>query len=131
MVRMFVLMGSLVVVTMALSATSFAVASSGAAPLAVSQAQTSPPAPSAGSGRMMGGQMMDMQAADKKLDDLVAVMNAAKGDDARLTAITAVVNELVAQHKAMHGQMMMGRGMMGGMGGMMPSGGSTAGDSKK
>jgi cell division protein FtsL len=47
---------------------------------------------------MMTGQqhmMMSMQASDKKLDDLVAELNAAKGN-ARVDKLIAVVNELVA-----------------------------------
>jgi hypothetical protein len=61
--------------------------------------------------------MADMKAGDAKLDALVKDMNAATGE-ARVTAIAAVVNELVHQHHAMHGRMgqmhqhMMGPGMM-------------------
>lgn len=46
-----------------------------------------------------------MKAAAVRLDTLVAAMNAAP-KDAQLAALMAVVNELVAQHKAMHAQMM-------------------------
>jgi hypothetical protein len=64
--------------------------------------------------------MADMKAADEKLDALVAKMNGAKGN-AKVDAMAAVVNELVAQRKMMRGQMMqcpmMGQGMKGG--GMM------------
>jgi hypothetical protein len=61
--------------------------------------------------------MAEMKAADARLDMLVKEMNAASGN-AKVTAMAAVVTELVAQHKSMHermGQMhqgMMGRGMM-------------------
>ena len=63
--------------------------------------------------------MADMKAADLKLDELLKTMNAATGE-AKITAISQVLTELVAQHKAMHEhmgtmdqQMMMGgRGMM-------------------
>lgn len=46
-----------------------------------------------------------MRAAAARLDTLVAAMNAAP-KDAQLAALIVVVNELVAQHKAMHAQMM-------------------------
>lgn len=56
----------------------------------------------------------EMTAADQKLDELVASMNAARGGD-RLDAVVAVVNQLVDAHKkmrahmeSMHGGMMMG-----------------------
>lgn len=62
--------------------------------------------------------MADMAAGNARLEALVKDMNAASGD-ARVTAITAVVNELVRQHTSMqermgqmHQQMMGGRGMM-------------------
>jgi len=51
-----------------------------------------------------------MRENQRKLDDLVAKMNAATGE-AKVDAIAAVVTELVAQRKAM--------GSMGGMGGPM------------
>jgi len=61
---------------------------------------------------MMAGQhqmMMSMQASDKKIDDLIAQLNAAKGND-RIDKLVAVVNELVAERKQMmtmmHGGMM-------------------------
>jgi hypothetical protein len=44
--------------------------------------------------------MADMQAAQKRLDELVAQMNAATGN-AKVDRIAAVLNELVAQHKRM------------------------------
>jgi hypothetical protein len=63
---------------------------------------------------MMAGQqkmMMSMQASDKKLDDLVAKLNAAKGND-RIDSLVAVVNELAAERKQMTGMMAMHGGMM-------------------
>jgi hypothetical protein len=64
--------------------------------------------------------MADMKAWDAKLDALVKDMNAANGE-AKVTAIAAVVNELVQQHKTMHGHMgqMHQQMMMGGRGRMM------------
>jgi hypothetical protein len=64
--------------------------------------------------------MAEMKANDAKLDALVKDMNAATGD-AKVNAMATVVNELVRQHRAMHGRMGqmhqhmmgMGRGMMG------------------
>jgi len=62
--------------------------------------------------------MAQMKAADAKLDALVKQMDASRGD-AKVTAIAAVVSELVLQNKSMHEhmgqmhqQMMSGRGMM-------------------
>ena len=49
--------------------------------------------------------MADMQAAQKKLDDLVAQMNAAPGPE-KVDRIAAVVNEMAAMHKTMCTQMM-------------------------
>lgn len=51
-----------------------------------------------------------MMAQDDKLDKLAAEMNAAKGND-RIDKLVAVVNELVAERKAMHEHM---KGMMKG-----------------
>jgi hypothetical protein len=59
--------------------------------------------------------MADMKAGDAKLDALVKEMNAAAGD-ARVNAVAAVVNELVRQHKAMHGHMGQMHEQMMGMG---------------
>ena len=75
--------------------------------------------------------MAAMQATDKKLDDLVAQMNAARGND-RLDRVIAVVNELAAAHTQMGGMMsmhssMMGMGMMQGMKNM-PAGGTKPDD---
>jgi hypothetical protein len=59
--------------------------------------------------------MTEMKAADQRLDDLVAKMNAASGmEKAEATAV--VVNEMIAQRKAMQdGMMKMQQGMMGHM----------------
>ena len=63
--------------------------------------------------------MAEMKAAGAKLDALDKDMNSATGD-AKVIAMAAVVNELVQQHKAMHGRMgQMHQQMMGGRGGMM------------
>jgi vancomycin resistance protein YoaR len=63
--------------------------------------------------------MADMKAGDAKLDALVKDMNAATGN-AKITAVAAVVNELVRQHKAMQERMsQMHQDMMGGPGMMM------------
>jgi hypothetical protein len=84
------------------------------------QGATQPAQPRMQDMMKMHEQMMaEMKAGDAKLDALVKDMNAANGE-AKVTAIAAVVTELVQQHKAMHGrmgqmhqQMMMGgRGMM-------------------
>src|SRR5215831_8751720 len=55
--------------------------------------------------------MMSTQVSDKKLDDLIAQLNAAKGTD-RIDKLVAVVNELAAQRKQMTGMMSMHDGMM-------------------
>ena len=54
--------------------------------------------------------MANMQAQQKKLDDLVAQMNAAKGPE-KVDRIAAVVTEMAAMHKRMNTMMMQG-GMM-------------------
>jgi hypothetical protein len=54
--------------------------------------------------------MANMQAAQKKLDDLVAQMNAATGPD-KVDRIAAVVSEMAAIHKDMCTQMMNGEMM--------------------
>jgi hypothetical protein len=67
----------------------------------------------------MGGNMMadrqkmmaDMKASEKKLDDLVAAMNQAKGSE-KVDRVAAVVTEMVAQHREMHKRMMSGGMMM-------------------
>ena len=53
--------------------------------------------------------MANMQAEQKKLDDLVAQMNAATGQD-KVEKIAVVVNELVAREKRMNSMMMMMHG---------------------
>jgi hypothetical protein len=59
--------------------------------------------------------MTEMKAADQRLDDLVAKMNAASGMD-KADAIAAVVNEMVTQRRTMRdGMMKMEDGMMGHM----------------
>ena len=80
------------------------------------QAATAP-APQMQDMTKMHEQMMtEMKAGDAKLDALVKDMNAATGEP-RVAAIAAVVTELVAQHKAMHGHMaQMHQHMMGGRG---------------
>jgi len=82
---------------------------------AAGRAQNPPTAPNQPA-TMAGQQQMmaSMQAADKKLDDLVAQLNAARGDD-RLDKVIAVVKELVAERKTM-------RDMMAGRSGMMMHG---------
>lgn len=72
--------------------------------------------------------MTDMQAADKRLDDLVAKMNAASGTE-QAAATAAVVTEMVAQRRK-HREAMMGmqQRMMGHMMQHMQAGkGSMAG----
>ena len=61
------------------------------------------PAPGGREQRMDQQQAMmaKMAAADQKLADLAARMNAAKGED-KVAAMAAVLNELVAQRKQMH-----------------------------
>ncbi len=59
--------------------------------------------------------MADMKAADQRLDDLVATMNAASGPD-KPTATAAVVTEMVTQRRTMReGMMKMQQDMMGHM----------------
>lgn len=56
--------------------------------------------------------MTDVKAADQRLDDLVAKMNAATGQG-KVDATTAAVTEIVAQRKSMRDRMMeMHQGMM-------------------
>jgi hypothetical protein len=63
--------------------------------------------------------MAEMKAADSRLDALVKDMNGATGD-AKVTAMAAVVTELVRQQKSMHDHMgQMHQMMMGGRGMMM------------
>ena len=55
--------------------------------------------------------MQRMSAADQKLSELIAAMNAATGDK-KVEAIAAVVTELAAQRRQMQEQMRMQRDMM-------------------
>ena len=55
--------------------------------------------------------MAAMKASEKKLDDLVAAMNQAKGSE-KVDRLAAVVTEMVAQHREMHKRMMSGGMMM-------------------
>jgi len=57
---------------------------------------------------MMAGHkamMADMAAAEKKMDEMIAKMNAATGQ-AKVDQMAAVITELVAHCKEMHGKMM-------------------------
>jgi hypothetical protein len=84
----------------------------------IAMMQTSTTRDSMKGGQMMGGRgqmMSDMQAADQKLNDLVAKMNAAKGND-KIEAMTAVINALVAERSEMHAHMSMLMSMMNGEG---------------
>ena len=76
---------------------------------------TPPAAPAPQAKGMAGTKGMNMMAADARLDELVAKMNAAQGQ-AKVDAIAEVVTALVQQHQAMHGNMsakMSEKGMMG------------------
>jgi len=70
------------------------------------------PTPAAGQGGAANHQAMmaNMQAEQKKLDELVAQMNTAKGPE-KVDRIAAVVTEMAAMHKRMS-TMMMNGGMM-------------------
>ena len=79
---------------------------------AVGRTQNQPAA--SGTQTMMASQqkmMAAMQASDRKLDDLVAQMNAAHGND-RLDRVIAVVNELAASRKQISSMMSMHDDMM-------------------
>ncbi|HZO07943.1 MAG TPA: hypothetical protein VFC77_01085 [Myxococcota bacterium] len=66
--------------------------------------------------------MEQAQERNKRIDDLIAKMNAAKGE-AKVDAIAAVINEMAEQRKAaMQQQSHMGMG--GPLGGAMPQGGA-------
>jgi hypothetical protein len=54
-----------------------------------------------------------MRKHDQKIDELLAKMNEAKGE-AKVDAIAAVLNEIVAQRKETRQQMSAGRGAMRG-----------------
>ena len=73
---------------------------------------TPPPAQGAAMDHQaMMAMMANMQAEQKKLDDLVAQMNAATGPET-VDKIAAVVNEMAAMHKRMSAMMMMHGGQM-------------------
>jgi hypothetical protein len=89
-------------------------AQSGAAPAPPAaqhdhQAQDAqPPAsqPANGQKMQMHHEMMEqMKAAEARMDALAKTMNDAKGE-AKVAAIAAVINELVAEQRAMHSRMM-------------------------
>ena len=65
------------------------------------------------SGRQPGGGMMvpAMDSLDHRLDSLVGRMNRATGNQ-KVAAMAAVINELVAQRKLMHGHMQQVQGHM-------------------
>jgi hypothetical protein len=69
------------------------------------------PTPPAAQAPAMNHQAMmaNMQAEQKKLDELVTQMNAASGPD-KMDKIVAVVNELAAREKRMNSMMMMMHG---------------------
>ena len=78
-------------------------------------AQNSPhehaaPPPAQGASADHQAMMANMQAEQKKLDDLIAQMNAAKGPE-KVDRIAAAVTEMAAMHKRMSTMMMQG-GMM-------------------
>jgi len=92
----------------------------GAAPVSAQQPGRQPddtagagmrPSPHAGMEKMRGGMMSD--SATARLDRLVQAMNQATGSK-KTEAMAAVINELVAQRRAMHQHMqqMMGPGGM-------------------
>jgi hypothetical protein len=97
------------------------VLASGAVTVVLAQAPTAPghhDAPGgpaqAQAGAMMpdrAAQMAAMASADRKLTELVARMNAAKGDE-KVAAIAAVVTELAAQRAQMQQMMQMHGAMM-------------------
>jgi hypothetical protein len=90
---------------------------------AVGRTQSQPAA--SGTQTMMASQqkmMAAMQANEKKLDDLVAQLNAAHRND-RPDRVIAVVNELAASRKQMSGRMSMHDDMMQRMKNM-PAGGA-------
>ncbi len=103
--------------------------SPGLTPVSLTAVPLAPQTPSAGvepapsnmqdTMKMHQQMMADMKAGDAKLDALIKDMNAATGES-KVNAIAGVVNELVRQHKSMHGRMgQMHEHMMGGRGMMM------------
>jgi len=59
---------------------------------------------------MMMTMMADMQARQKKLDDLVAQMNTATGQE-KIEQMAAVITEMASMHKGMSCPMMQGEMM--------------------
>jgi hypothetical protein len=57
------------------------------------------------------GMMLAMDSLDRRLDSLVGRMNRATGNQ-KIAAMAAVINELVAQRKVMHGHMQQMHGQM-------------------
>lgn len=118
MKRRFVFAIAMVLLTMAFGLFRFsAAAAQNGAPQQTAQAPEQPTGMPAMM-RMHEQMMAEMKAADARLDALVTEMNAATGN-AKVAAIASLVNELAAQHKAMHERMgrmhqqtMGGRGMM-------------------
>ena len=74
---------------------------------AQSTAPDRPAAANADQHAMMMTMMADMQARQKKLDELVAQMNAATGPE-KIDRMAAVITEMAAMHKSMCTQMMNG-----------------------
>jgi hypothetical protein len=88
-------------------------------PVTVGATQTAPGPTTPAQGGMAGMMKMHEQMMADMKAALAGEMNTATGD-ARITAIAAVVTELVRQQKAMHARMgLMHEQMMGGGGGMM------------
>ena len=83
-------------------------AAGGYAQNATQHDHATPPAAQA-SGMDHQAMMANMQADQKKLDELVAEMNAATGQQ-KIDKIAAVVNELAAREKRMSSMMMMMHG---------------------
>jgi hypothetical protein len=88
-------------------------------PMAMSMAKATPDSGMAAKCQAMMADrermMTEMKAADERLDDLVAKMNAASGME-KANATAAVVNEMVTQRRTMRdGMMKMEDGMMGHM----------------
>ncbi len=98
-------------------------------------AATQAPAPAQGENQQQMKQMhqkmmAEMAAMDQKLDSLVAQMNSAQGP-AKVDAMAAIINEMLAERKQMREHMasMMGQGGM--MGGMMGQGGMAGGQGQQ
>ncbi len=94
--------------TMALAAIVFTAVAAGTVGAQDPTPSRQPPAGRGRAGSMMSGRQTmqaEMEAQARRLDALVAAMNAA-GSAEKADRVAAVVNELVAQHKAMHTRMM-------------------------